>query len=73
MLSDIEATVFGGIGESPEISLKMSVLFIAFISDGFKSARSTDTYLFSSLAHTCNLVKADSTVDVCISELLLCW
>jgi hypothetical protein len=67
--SEAETTVCGGVGEAPEASLVMLVVFITHIV----RTRGADTHLFSSLAHACNLVKADSTVDVRISELLLCW
>ena len=61
--SDIEATVLGGISEAPETSLVMSVLFVAHM---VRTCR-PDTYLFSCFAHTCDFVKADSTIDVCVS------
>lgn len=61
--------MFGSFDEPPESSLIMSVLSTTHMV----RTCDADTYLFGRSAYAFNLVKADSTVDVSISELLLRW
>ena len=67
LASDVESAMFGSFGESPETSLILSVLVIAHMI----GTCDADTYLFGYLSHAINLIKADSAIDVSISELLL--
>jgi hypothetical protein len=65
--SKVGSIVFSGLGEPPETRLIVSMSVCTHIIPNMQSK----CHLFGHSTHTAHLVKAHSTVDVCITELLI--